>query len=93
MNRLRNRLIFIFLLATLLPLGLTLRITLSLLKQSLDLSPLAELDAVSAKAAYDAQEKMYEARKDLFNQGALPRRDLEPDPTHRTSSSGVAPRK
>jgi HlyD family secretion protein len=37
----------------------------------------AELDAVSAKAAYDAQEKMYEARKDLFNQGALPRRDLD----------------
>jgi HlyD family secretion protein len=37
----------------------------------------AELDAVSAKAAFDAQEKMYEARKDLFNQGALPRRDLD----------------
>jgi HlyD family secretion protein len=37
----------------------------------------AELDAVSAKAAYDAQAKMYEARKDLFNQGALPRRDLD----------------
>lgn len=37
----------------------------------------AELDAVSAKAAYDAQLKVYEARKDLFNQGALPRRDLD----------------
>jgi HlyD family secretion protein len=37
----------------------------------------AELDAVSAKAAYDAQEKMYEARKDLFSRGALPRRDLD----------------
>jgi HlyD family secretion protein len=37
----------------------------------------AELDAVAAKAAYDAQEKVYEARKNLFDQGALPRRDLD----------------
>jgi HlyD family secretion protein len=37
----------------------------------------AELDAVAAKAAYEAQEKVYEARKNLFDQGALPRRDLD----------------
>jgi HlyD family secretion protein len=37
----------------------------------------AELDAATAKGAYEAQLKVYEARKDLFNQGALPRRDLD----------------
>jgi multidrug efflux pump subunit AcrA (membrane-fusion protein) len=37
----------------------------------------AELDAAAAKAAFDAQKKVYDARKDLFNQGAIPRRDLD----------------
>ncbi len=37
----------------------------------------AELDAVAAKAAFDAQKKVYDARKELFDQGALPRRDLD----------------
>lgn len=37
----------------------------------------AELDAAAAKAAYDAQQKVYDARKNLFDQGALPRRDLD----------------
>jgi HlyD family secretion protein len=37
----------------------------------------AELDAVSAKAAFEAQQKIYESRKDLLGQGAIPRRDLE----------------
>lgn len=37
----------------------------------------AELDAASAKAAFDAQQKMYDSRKELFGQGALPRRDLD----------------
>jgi HlyD family secretion protein len=37
----------------------------------------AELDAVAARAAYDAQKKIYDARKGLFDQGALPRRDLD----------------
>ena len=37
----------------------------------------AELDAAAAKAAFDAQKKVYDARKDLFAQGALPRRDLD----------------
>jgi HlyD family secretion protein len=37
----------------------------------------AELDAASAKAAFDAQQNMYDSRKELFNQGALPRRDLD----------------
>jgi HlyD family secretion protein len=37
----------------------------------------AELDAAAAKSALDAQQKVYDSRKDLFQQGALPRRDLD----------------
>ena len=37
----------------------------------------AELEAAAAKAAYDAQKKVYDARRDLFDQGAIPRRDLD----------------
>jgi HlyD family secretion protein len=37
----------------------------------------AELDAAAAKAAYDVAQKVYDARKDLFQQGAIPRRDLD----------------
>ncbi len=47
MNRLRNRLILVFLAASLLPVSLTLWTTLSLLDRSLELAPLKELDAVS----------------------------------------------
>ena len=48
MNRLRNRLILVFILATVLPLGLTLWTMLNLLERSLNLAPLDELNAVSA---------------------------------------------
>jgi len=37
----------------------------------------AELDAVAAKSAFDAQQKVYDSRKELFQQGAIPRRDLD----------------
>jgi multidrug efflux pump subunit AcrA (membrane-fusion protein) len=37
----------------------------------------AELDAAAAKAAFDAQQKVYESRRELFDQGAVPRRDLD----------------
>jgi HlyD family secretion protein len=37
----------------------------------------AELDARAAKLAFDAQQKVYDARKQLFEQGALPRRDFD----------------
>ena len=37
----------------------------------------AELDAAAFKSAYEAQQKVYDSRKDLFNQGAIPRRDLD----------------
>ncbi len=37
----------------------------------------AELDASSSKAAADAQKQIVESRKELFQQGALPRRELD----------------
>src|SRR5260370_22400662 len=37
----------------------------------------AELNAAAAKAAFDAQHQVYESRKELFEQGALPRRELD----------------
>jgi HlyD family secretion protein len=37
----------------------------------------AELDVKAAKATRDVQEKIYQARQDLFQQGAIPRRELE----------------
>jgi HlyD family secretion protein len=37
----------------------------------------AQLDAASAKSAFEAAEKIYNSRKDLFQQGALPRRELD----------------
>jgi multidrug efflux pump subunit AcrA (membrane-fusion protein) len=37
----------------------------------------AELDAVSAKSNFEAQQKVYESRKELFQQGAIPRKDLD----------------
>jgi len=37
----------------------------------------AELDAAAAKANFDAQQKVFDSRKELFDQGALPRRDLD----------------
>jgi multidrug efflux pump subunit AcrA (membrane-fusion protein) len=37
----------------------------------------AQLDAQAAKQQLDAQQKIYESRKDLFGQGALPRKELD----------------
>jgi HlyD family secretion protein len=37
----------------------------------------AELDAASAESAFDAAEKVYDSRKELYQQGAIPRRDLD----------------
>ncbi len=37
----------------------------------------AELDATAAKSAFDAAEKVRDSRKDLYQQGAIPRRDLD----------------
>lgn len=37
----------------------------------------AQLDADAAKAAFEAQQRVYDSRKELFQQGALPQRDLD----------------
>lgn len=37
----------------------------------------AELDTQSAKESLDAQQKIYDSRTNLFNQGAIPRKDLD----------------
>ena len=37
----------------------------------------AEYDLKAAKEAYDAQQKVYDSRKILFDQGALPRKDFD----------------
>jgi RND family efflux transporter MFP subunit len=37
----------------------------------------AELDVKTAKEAYDAEQKVYDGRKFLFEQGALPRKELD----------------
>lgn len=37
----------------------------------------AELDATAAKSSFEAQQKVFESRKELFQQGAIPRRDLD----------------
>ena len=37
----------------------------------------AQLDAVAAKSNFEAQQKVYESRKELFQQGAIPRKDLD----------------
>jgi HlyD family secretion protein len=37
----------------------------------------AELDAAAAKAGFDAQQKVYDSRKELFEQGAVPQRELD----------------
>src|SRR6202043_3624349 len=37
----------------------------------------AELDTAASKEAFEAQQKLYDSRKELFQQGALPRRDLD----------------
>jgi HlyD family secretion protein len=37
----------------------------------------AELDAQAAKYAFDAAQKVFDSRHDLFQQGAIPRRDLD----------------
>lgn len=37
----------------------------------------AELDAAAGKSEFEAAQKVYESRKELYQQGAVPRRDLD----------------
>ena len=74
MNRLRNRLILIFLAATLAPLAGTVWITTSLLEHSLDYSSTGELDTIAKSLQRTAVELYRYVRDDLKRQaqsGAL----------------------
>jgi len=70
MNRLRTRLIAVFLLATLLPLGLTLWTSLRLLEHSLELAPVNELDALSQSLEKTGRELYQQARESLRRDAA-----------------------
>src|SRR5438128_2414304 len=65
MNRLRNRLILIFLAATLVPLGVTLWITTSLLERSLSYTSTRELDEISKSLEKTGREFYQQARENL----------------------------
>jgi two-component system nitrogen regulation sensor histidine kinase NtrY len=69
MNRLRNRLILIFVAATLLPLALTLRTTLSLIEYSLQLAHPRELEAVSRSLEITGRE-LYKENRELLRRDA-----------------------
>ncbi len=70
MNRLRTRLIAVFLVATLLPLGLTLWTSLSLLERSLQLAPVGELDTLSQSLEKTGRELYQQARETLRRDAA-----------------------
>ena len=86
MNRLRNRLILIFLAATLAPLAGTVWITTSLLEHSLDYSSTSELDSMAKSLQRTAVELYQHVRDDLKQQaqsGALkPHKYLPADRAH-----------
>jgi two-component system, NtrC family, nitrogen regulation sensor histidine kinase NtrY len=64
-NRLRNRLILIFLAATLAPLAATIWITTSLLEESIDTSSTSRLDTLSKSLKGTARELYERASEDL----------------------------
>ena len=70
MNRLRNRLIVVFLAATLVPLGATLWITTSLLERSLRYSSTGQVDALS-KALEKTGRELYQWRREALKSDAL----------------------
>ena len=70
MNRLRNRLVVVFLAATLVPLGATLWITTSLLERSLRYSSTGQVDALS-KALEKTGRELYQWRREALKSDAL----------------------
>jgi nitrogen fixation/metabolism regulation signal transduction histidine kinase len=80
-NRLRNRLILIFLAATLAPLAATVWITTSLLEESIDTSSTSRLDTLSKSLKGTALGLYERARDDLRRKaqaGQLPAHKYEP---------------
>ena len=82
MNRLRTRLILVFVLATVLPLGLTLWTSLALLERSLKLAPLRELDEVSQSLQKTGRELFKDSEELLKRdvaEGKIEPRHLKPE--------------
>ncbi|MGD0772556.1 MAG: ATP-binding protein [Candidatus Solibacter sp.] len=81
MNRLRNRLILIFLAATLAPLAATVWITTSILEESIDTSSTSRLDTLSKSLRSTALELYERASEDLKRKaqaGQIPAHKYEP---------------
>jgi two-component system nitrogen regulation sensor histidine kinase NtrY len=70
LNRLRNRLVLIFLAATLIPLGVTLWITSALLERSLSVAPTEELDEIS-KSLENTGRALYQRARESLQRDAL----------------------
>ena len=81
MNRLRNRLVVIFLAATLVPLAATVWITTSLLDRSLEYSSTSQLDTLSKSLQLTGREYYQHMRDELKRQaqsGAVQPQKFEP---------------
>jgi len=90
---LRNRLILIFLVATLLPLGLTLWTSVRLLDRSLAIAPLYELDKVSQALKDTGRELYQQARESLARdvaEGRAKGRKLPPEEARAFLEKGLA---
>jgi nitrogen fixation/metabolism regulation signal transduction histidine kinase len=88
---LRTRLILVFVLATILPLGLTLWTSLALLARSLKLAPLAELDEVSQSLQKTGRELFltsFELLRHDAAEGKLEPRHLRPAEAQQFWDSG-----
>jgi nitrogen fixation/metabolism regulation signal transduction histidine kinase len=82
MNRLRSRLIAVFVLATAVPLGLTLWTTLQLVDSSLELAPLDELQSVTDTLEETGREVYQQARESLHQdvvEGRIQGKPAAPD--------------
>ncbi len=93
MNRLRTRLIAVFLLATLLPLGLTLWTSLSLLERSLQMAPLTQLDELSQSLEKTGRELYQQAREALrrdADEGRIQPAELSPADAQAFRDRGLA---
>ena len=81
MHLLRNKLILIFVVATLAPLLVTVWISINLLQRSLSLSPTRELDEISKSLRQTGREVYQRARESLRQEarsGRLPSRVYAP---------------
>jgi two-component system nitrogen regulation sensor histidine kinase NtrY len=92
MNRLRTRLIAVFVLATLLPLGLTLWTTVLLLERSFEIAPLQELESVTdalQQTGVELYQQAAELLRDEIAGGRAKGRDASPEEARAFLERGV----